>query len=339
MFMKISIAFKKWIFLVAIFSLATPSWGQEKKPLFDDFVKKGSAALLGGGSTDDAIRKIAVGLLISKITEPRAVKEEVISEDAVSVTSTVTMRYEVLGGVRLVKRVSKTTNPKRKMPAIFLLTSAGTGVEAAQMMEPPANTMVVALDYEVPAETKGLRERALYLVTQIPKIQGAIVATLLWLAKHEKTVDPKRISTVNIGLGTFLAPLSLRVAEALSFSPAGTVFIHGGVQVKNFLIRYFEENPRVKPGEKVVEQIYKILDFIDPRQHLKHLNSPFYVIQPPNEKLIPKASSEALTASLRDPKQVREVQQSEILVERDVAFAQAIGATKQWLLDNDAIRE
>ncbi len=341
MFMKISIAFKKWIFLVAIFSLATPSWGQEKKPLFDDFVKKGSAALLGGGSTDDAIRKLAIGLVVGNALKPKEFREEPISEDEVSVTSRLFFKFDVLGEVQAVKRVSKVRNEKRKMPAILLLTSAGTGVEAVKMMPPPNNSMVVALDYGVPAETKGVRERALYLVTQIPKLQGAIVSVLYWLLKHAENVDAKRISTVNIGFGAYLAPLSLRVAEALSFTPAGTVFIHGGVQVKNFVIRYFKENHRVSPGEKVQEHIYKILDFIDPRQHLKHLNGAFYVIQPDHDRYIPKASSEALAAGLPAPKKVVEEKSEsrDLVVERDAVMAQALSATKQWLLENDAIRE
>lgn len=337
--MKISIAFKKWIFLAMTFTLANPSWGADGPGLFGDFVKKGSA-VLSGGTPDDAIKKIAFGMFVGNALKPKEFREEPISEDAISVTSRLTFKFDILGEVKAVKRVSKDRNERRKMPAILLLTSAGTGVEAVQMMAPPKNSMVVALDYEVPANATGVRERALYLVTQIPKLQGAIVSMLFWLAKHAENVDSKRISTVNIGFGAYLAPLSLRVAEALSFSTAGTVFIHGGVQVKNFLIRYFQDNPRVRPGEKVQEHIYKILDFIDPRQHLKHLNGPFYVIQPEHDRYIPKASSQALAQGLPDPKKVLdETQARELVVERDAVMAQALSGTKLWLLDNDAIRE
>lgn len=339
MFMKISIAFKKWIFLAAIFTLANPSWGADSPSAFGDFIKKGSAVLTGG-STDDAIKKLAMGLFIGNALKYKEFKEEPISEDQVSITTLLTFRFDVIGEVKAVKRVSKIRNEKRKMPAILLLTSAGTGVEAVKMMEPPANSMVVALDYGVPANSNGVRERALYLVTQIPKLQGAIVSLLFWLAKHAENVDTKRISTVNIGFGAYLAPLSLRVAESLSFAPAGTVFIHGGVQVKNFVIRYFKENPRISPGENVQQHIYKILDFIDPRQHLKHLNGPFYVIQPDNDRNIPKASSEALAAGLPAPKKVvEEAEMQELVVERDAVLAQALNSSKQWLLENDAIRE
>lgn len=339
--MKILNAFKNALWMVVLLTSATfslSSQGDVGGSPLGKLLNSVPNSMLKSGPTDDAMKKVAIGLVASSILKPKEFKEEKVSEDEISETYLLTFKFEVLGEVKAVKRVSKTQTSRRK-PAIFLLTSATSGFEAAKTMPPAPNSMVVALDYLVPEDVKGVRERALYTVTQIPKIQGAAIALLFWLSKQDD-VDSRRISSVNVGLGVYLAPISLRLAEMLTFSPAATVFIRGGVQVKNFVAQYFKDHPQVRPGDKVLDAIYKFLDFIDPHQHLKHLEGPFYVVQPGSDKVIPKASAEALIAALPAPKTTVTSSDEKIFeADRDAAFSGIMTDTKKWLVENSALRE
>jgi hypothetical protein len=246
----------------------------------------------------------------------------------------VTLTHGALGEFQL--RVRRPINDVQRVPVVFLTAGVNVEAESLGLLADTPGVALVTFDYGVSSKIQGV-ELMKTVVQDLPRIIGRVAASMKWLAT-QSWVRPDRINTIHVSFGSYIAPYSLRLAEAAGVRSFATVFAFGGAEAWQILLK-----PDVARllSRADFDNLKRNLDLamrpFDPVRQLPFLRGRFLVLRGAQDEMIPVASSLALENALPEPKQIEILQTPHIGVSRPEIISQAFSLITQWFTEQRAI--
>lgn len=256
-----------------------------------------------------------------------------------SVTERIELTSKYFGDATLVKRRSLAKSEKKwatsAQPALFILSGIQTGAKTVGLLPEIPGVTVVSIEYPISADDTSIN-RMKEVTLLFPKIQQQTLMTYVWLSKLPE-IDSRKITSINISFGSFIAPFSLRALADLGYVPYRTVFLFGGTTLGGFVEPYLGTITAASNDRIDVSEFNKSLKGIEPAQHLKYLKGPFLVINGTDDEIIPASSSEDLQNLLPEPKEIFNLPTGHIDTDKPEVIEATLDKVIEWLNSEDAI--
>ncbi len=204
--------------------------------------------------------------------------------------------------VKMTIRRPRTGNGAR--PLMLLLGGAGTGRQAAELVQDTGNMVVAAISYpyQGPEEFSGWQ--ALWHFNQIQQAildtTPALLLAVEYLAR-QAYVDPERMELVGVSLGAFFAG----TAGALEARFSRVWLVQGAADPRAVYEYRLREQIAFEPARALVARILGLLtasEDLKPERWVGKISPrPVVVISSRGDSAYPAASVVALHASLREP--------------------------------------
>jgi hypothetical protein len=280
--------------------------------------------------SDQAFAVAAEQLKLDGENIPEMAGRQLIKREAKAERVLITLTHKNLGRFQMMVRVPTAAYKDEKpRPVIFLTSGVLTGLKTLDLIEDAGEAIIAAYDYPINKELERAR-LAGDIMQNLPRIYGQIAASMKWLSR-QSIVRADRINSIHVSFGSFIAPLSLRLANAMGVETYATVFAFGGAEVWN--LAPIAASSRLTEDEvaEIKRQLALALKGIDSASHLPHLKGRFLAIRGTKDEIIPEASALALERALPEPKQIELLDSEHIGSDRLDIIQQTFSIIKKWL--------
>jgi hypothetical protein len=265
----------------------------------------------------------AVGSYLVKEFSLKVKSVKIIERTQTHVLKEILLENKRLGVVRLYKR-DPAASQLAQWPTAFVLSGLGTSLTTMNLIPDSglADASFVVYSYAFDRAPENADEIPEF-IKSVPLSVLQIAAAYLWL-EQQSDVLPDKIVSLNVSYGTFLAPPALRLLADIKHYPAQTIFAFGGADLEPFITEYVKGKDAKRITSDIVRQI-------NMKPNFKRLRGPFLVIDGTSDKVIPKASSDALYNYLNDPKTRVELETDHIGTRKPEVIQQMLNVVYKWL--------
>lgn len=267
---------------------------------------------------------------LQEIATPRVLRDEIVSSHESYDIRSVELKSGDLGRITLRIKVPK--QGRGQYPVVFVLPGLNMSPSLFDAnVDQTREVIQVLVDYSFPPRlSKG---KLIYeVVRKSLNLQLLSSVALNWVKNHPM-VDSSRISVVSVSYGTFVAPLSVRLAQLLGLDPYAVVFTYGGSDLKSLIFPTLQEAMSEADFENIRKPLSRFLDIASPTNHLPHLQTQtaYLVVKGVADEVIPSESTQVLIERLPDPKEVIELPTDHINPGAPKTIRQTIGVVMDWL--------
>ena len=294
-----------------------------------------SIALGQDAVMDFEAQMIAETLQLRKNSEPTVVTNEVVERSGNVETRLIELELAPLGRIRM-----KTKGPAApgRYPVVFLATGLQAGMETLGLINTEFPVILAAFDYPISKDMPP-EQMVPHVVRGLASLQAQMAVALAWLGR-QPNVREDRVSLLTVSFGTFATPLALRLAQLVGFRAYATVFAFGGAEVMPVLEKDLANLGAVlSPADmkNLTSAVSEAADFIEPKRHLKFLQTRSLVVQGLKDEVIPARSTVALMSSLPQPKALRTLDCGHINMDRRDIIDETAKVVLTWLKKQGAL--